>query len=58
MSKIFIPNIGEDVEQLGLPNIDGKVKNGTSTLGNSFEFFITLNIHLIYNPEIPFLVLI
>lgn len=55
ISKILIPNVCEDVKQLGLPYIDDKVQNSTNILGNSSEFFIKLIIHLIYNSEILFL---
>lgn len=55
MSKILIPNVSEDVGQLRLPYIDGKMQNATSIFGNSFQFFIMLNKHLIYNPAIPLL---
>lgn len=55
ISKILTPNVREDVKQLGLPYIDDKVQNSINTLENSYEFFIKLIIHLIYNSEIPFL---
>lgn len=48
-----MPNIGENVEQLELSYIDGRMQNGTATLANHLSLFYKVKYIFTIQPRNP-----